>query len=113
MNAVRPQEFWKEHIDGFRQSGMSLRKYCRTNDLKISSLQYHLKKSQVCATNMPGHIENECGTWLPLTIVDEPIVDSQAQNMVRLQFSRITIEAGQECDPIYLANVLREVSSLC
>jgi hypothetical protein len=104
------KEFWEKHLKAFQNSGMSQRVYCRAHNLKHRSLQYHLHKN-----GLTGNVKT-CGParqneWIPVTVVDEPA--PRTTGGVRIQISRITIEADRRFDDARLANLLRAVEAVC
>ncbi len=45
MNASKEkQEFWKEHLESWKSSGISLRKYCELNGINKNTFGYWIQK---------------------------------------------------------------------
>ena len=110
MSRVKPKEFWEKHVLAFHKSKMSQREYCRKKGLKHRSLHYHLRRNRLTEPVNSHSLEKHSG-WLPMTVIDEPTrVNSGG---VRIQISRITIDAEQGCDGTLLANMLRAVGAVC
>lgn len=110
MSRVKTKAFWDRHVKTFLQSGMSQRAYCLAQGLKYRSLQYHLHKKRLTGPGNSKRIEKP-STWLPLTIVDEPV--KICSRGIQLQISKITIEVDGEFDTECLGNILRTVGAAC
>jgi hypothetical protein len=110
MSKVKPKEFWTRHIAAFQESRTSQREYCRAHGLSHRTFNYHLRKNRLIGPGNSTRMERASG-WLPMTIVDEPTKLSPGR--IRLQISRVTIEAEPGFDDTHLANVLRAVGAVC
>lgn len=110
MSRVKPKEFWEKHVQAFHKSRMSQSEYCRAKGLKHRSLQYHLSKKQITEPRNSHSLVKNSG-WLPMAIIDEPTGGNSGG--IRIQISRITIEAERSCDGAHLTNVLRAAGVMC
>ncbi len=100
-NAAR----WQRHIKNLKSSGLTRRKYCEKNGLKLSTLDYwsyglgaHKKRD-----NKGGNKT----TWIPLRIGE-----SQASG-IDLQVGKVTIEIKPGFDSALLTDLLRTLGALC
>lgn len=42
MNQKEPKEVWEERVNAYRQSHMSLPKWCKENDIRVSTMKYYV-----------------------------------------------------------------------
>jgi len=82
MNPSKKQIFWKQHIEGWRNSGKSQKSYCAEQDISFSNFGYWRKrftkpaKLIPIAVKRPAEIAN---LYLPSGIRIEVPVDAIAQ----------------------------------
>lgn len=65
--------YWKDHIRGFKKSGLTRAAYCRKQDVDYNLLGYYLKKakasSNTAAVAKPfNHINNAIGDFIPVQV---------------------------------------------
>src|SRR4051812_17308822 len=99
-------EEWERRIADFKASGMSQSKWCETHGINLHKLRYWLKR-----INRP-HLEQETTTtWAPIAIQDEtPHVSSET---IQIKVGQATIEVKADFNPIFLANVVKVLKTLC
>ena len=51
MNKLRSKEEWMEHVKRFKESGISINRYCRDNNLKPTSFRHWINKDRKTVFN--------------------------------------------------------------
>jgi hypothetical protein len=91
-------EFWRGHVEGWRQSGQSQMAYCARHELNIKSFCRWRRKQQAAAAAPPS-----------LTLVPVSVGTPAPGNVIRLHSPggwRIELSAG---DAPWLADLLRRL----
>jgi hypothetical protein len=103
------QEFWWNHVAAVQKSGLSRRKYCEQNNLKISSLDYW--RNKIKSSSTPVVRPDSENRWLTLQVADQPIAGTGIG--IRLRIGRLAIDVEPGFDHKLLADVLRVAGSAC
>jgi hypothetical protein len=96
---------WQRHIKNLKSSGLSRRKYCEKNGLRLSTLDYWFRRLGFYK-NRKSESNNEV-PWIPLQISD-----TEASG-IHLHVGKITIEIKPGFDSVLLADLLRTLGALC
>ena len=99
MSKRQTAEFWKEHLDGWRQSGQTQVAYCASHGLGIKSFARWKRKEKNAAQTVK----------LPLTLVPVSLGIPATDSVVRLRSPggwRIEMSAG---GAPWLADLLRQL----
>lgn len=103
MTALSKEEQWHSHIKACSGSGMSIKAWCKVNDL--SSHQYHYWKSKFNQTN--SNPINESPQWAPL------IADAPQNTPIVLKIGDFNLELTQGFDKQALVELINLFGSLC
>ncbi len=108
MTALSKEEQWHNHIEACTGSGMSIKSWCKANNL--SPHQYHYWKSKFNETN--SNAINESPQWAPL-IADAPQVVQPQNTPIVLQIGDFNLELTQGFDKQALVELINLLGSLC
>jgi hypothetical protein len=96
--------YWTQHVQALKESGLSRRAYCEKNQIKVSTLDYWCQKLNPSArANKKVHE----AAWIPLQISEDEL------SKIDLRIGKITIAVKSGFDPSLLADVLRTINTLC
>lgn len=79
MKIKRTCDEWSEHIEDYKKSGISIKRYCRENSLAPSTFCYWLKKMRNPSENKP----------IKLVKVSVPV---KTNMKMKLHYNDITVE---------------------
>jgi hypothetical protein len=98
------RNYWRQHIEAIKSSGLTRKVYCEKNEIKLSTLDYWCQKlSRLEKRNKTNGIG-----WIPLQISEDG-----SSSGIDLRVGRITITVMPGFDPSLLGDVLRIVNALC
>jgi hypothetical protein len=102
---TNPEEtnYWLQHLDALKSSGLSRRAYCERHQIKLSTLGYWYKK--LSRPEKDINKSNEDG-WIPLRINDD------GPSGIDLRIGRIMIAVKPGFDPALLTELLRTIGVL-
>jgi transposase-like protein len=96
------RRFWRQHVEGWQQSGLSQIAYCRSHDLKVQQF-YRWRRRIMDAAPRPV-------SFLPVTIASAP---RQAAAAIRIQTPNgFTIEVDSHEGGIELDQLIGMVAGL-
>ena len=91
MNQKEAKEVWEERVNAYRQSHMSLPKWCKENDIRVSTMKYyvyqvHKKKS------------DETVSFVPATVIDVNTHSRSSSINVCINGASITVDQSTDLD---------------
>jgi transposase-like protein len=96
------RRFWRQHVEGWQQSGLSQIAYCRSHDLKVQQF-YRWRRRIMAAAPRPV-------SFLPVTIASAP---RQPPAAIRIHTPNgFTIEVDSHEGGIELGQLIATVSGL-
>ncbi len=101
---------WEKRIDDFKESNLSIRKWCELNGFKVHQLQYWLKKFKT--------IESINGktNWVKATINVEQQVSNESkivQDLLILKVGKCELNINHNTDTNLLKEVIKVLIELC
>ncbi len=97
-NQMRMQE-WAKLVEAREESGLSIKQWCKQNDLQEAQYYYYLRKLRLAACeNLPVETSKD----LQFTLVPNPVRDissvSSEQSNIKITFPSAIVEIGHEAD---------------
>lgn len=108
MTVLSKSEQWRNHIKTCTDSGMSIKSWCKANNL--SPYQYHYWKSKFNKTK--SNSSEESPQWAPL-IADAPRVAQPRNTPIMLQVGDFNLKLTQGFDKQALIELINLLDSLC
>lgn len=100
------REFWSSHIEGWKSSGVSQKRYCRQHGLAVSTFQWWHSRLKAALVDP---------TSLALVPVSQQVVRSSLNRgqgaAVRIRIGQFAIEIEQGFDRSVLAEVIEVFAS--
>lgn len=97
-------QVWRQHVEAFKESGLTRPAYCRKHRIRVSRLDYWRRKLSISG------IEKEAAQWVPVTIAEEA---AEADPGIQLWIGKLRIELRPGFDPKLLSEILRAVNGPC
>jgi transposase len=110
MTRAERNEFWKQQVDEYAASGMSVRSYCQQQGIKEHQLGYWLRKQRHISVAGDGDAGGN-GGWLPLRVVDG-LAEAKSRG-VCLRIGRVELMVERGFDAELLTAVLRVAGAAC
>jgi len=101
MTKAEQRQEWENLIADYRASGLSAKKWCAANQVKLHQLKYRLYRSSKIGPAM------QQARWLPVEITPENHDDTSLQ--IRIGAACIEVRSG--FDPVLLKDVVRVLAS--
>ena len=102
------RQYWQEHIESWKRSGLSQAEYCRLNSLRIKNFWYWKKQYN-------GKTSEQV-RFFPLALVPstsrEAIQSRPASLQLTLQEQRFRIEIGENFSPSVLKGLILTLEQL-
>ena len=95
---------WRQHVEAFKQSGLTRPAYCRKHRIRVSRLDYGRRKLSSAG------IAKEAAQWVPVTIAEEA---AEADPGIQLRIGKLRIELRPGFDPKLLSETLRAGGGPC
>lgn len=104
MSTAELKRAWELRVANFKESGLSVKKWCDQEGLKANQLRYWLKKldkdSEVA----------EKPQWIPVTVEQPQSEDNK--KALPIKIGKVVIEVGPGYDPELLSDVVRTLIAL-
>jgi hypothetical protein len=98
---------WKERVTSFRTSGLSMKKWCDQQGVKVHQLQYWCGKYQTLETSNPTKHE-----WASVNFINESQKLTKPSNL-KISIGKCSIEINSEFDTKLLLEVVKVLSETC
>ncbi|MFH2124051.1 MAG: IS66 family insertion sequence element accessory protein TnpB [Pseudomonadota bacterium] len=102
------QQYWQEHIESWKRSGLSQTEYCRLNSLRLKNFWYWKKRYS-------GKTSEQL-RFFPLALVPAKTVGAiksqPASLQLTLQEQRFRIEIGENFSPSVLKGLILTLEQL-
>lgn len=108
MSRSNLQEEWEDRIAHYKASGMTQAEWCQHQDLSIHKLKYWLYK-----VNRPKHNENKQSNWIPLAVEEESSSSNNTIETIQVKIGQAVVEIKPDFDPIFFANVIKVLKTVC
>ncbi len=96
-NRTDRQEYWKQKLEAFSRSGMSLQAFCRAEDLNYSSVCTWKRRLGFSKTRLRSDI-------VSISVLSEPL--KQARLGTRMRVDGVELEFLSSIEPEWIAAVL-------
>lgn len=105
MSNRKPQEYWEQIVSECKASGLSARKWCETNNVKITTYQYWCNKIRKQKDKQRDLV------WTKTSLDQEsfPIKSSK----ITIRYDDFLLEVEKDSDMSLLTEILKAMSSLC
>jgi hypothetical protein len=94
MSNKRSQEDWKNEVEKYKKSGLSVNGYCRVNNISPSTFMYWKKKYAPSAIETPSH---------HLVKVPNPM---KIGDKMRLSYNQVVVEFPAELSASKIAHLI-------
>lgn len=101
------QRTWKKRINDYRVSGLSMKKWCETHDLKLHQLQYWNKKFK-----KEDLAPKPLSQWIPVQL-EKPNDNQNSEDSIQLKVGPGIIDVKPGFDPMSLKNLVKVLMDLC
>ncbi|ERJ12623.1 IS66 family insertion sequence element accessory protein TnpA [Haloplasma contractile] len=106
MSNKELRSIWEERISDYKNSGLSMKKWCDKNSLKLHQLQYWIRKYK----NQEA-VNSTSTKWVKVD--EEPKVNSHKNDhLIQLRLNDYTIDVHPGFDSQTLKEVIQVLSSL-
>lgn len=95
---------WRQHVEAFKESGLTRPAYCRKHRIRVSRLDYWRRKLSSAG------MAKEAAQWVPVTIVGEA---AEPDPGIQLWIGKLRIELRPGFDTKLLSEILRAVNGPC
>jgi len=106
-NKLAKLQYWHEHIESWKISGLSQAEYCRLNSLRPKNFWYWKKQTREALEQL---------RFFPLALVPRkavnPIKPGSASLQLTLQEQRFRIEIGENFSPSVLKGLIMTLEQL-
>ena len=99
-------EYWRQHVEAFRSSGLRRKAYCRKHRLNIHSLDYWRKRLNRSSEIKPSINKND---FVQVQVEKETLPDS----CIKLRIGQVSVEIPDGFDPVHLKNILQALGIAC
>jgi hypothetical protein len=113
---------WTQMISECNQSGLTVKAWCKENNIKTTSYYYWLKRIRIAACNSMSTVSEKPQQLVPLNIADMPEYTStevnssqnqSPQTAIILKINSVVIEIKNGASDNTIENTLRAISRLC
>ncbi|MEQ6389265.1 IS66 family insertion sequence element accessory protein TnpB [Bacillaceae bacterium S4-13-58] len=94
---------WKSRVESWKQSGLSVSKWCKEHDLKDYQMHYWIKKFD--PEMKRGKRQSSNTQWLAVQVADE--TESVARGNILIHVGEISVEVQPGVDSKLLTDVIR------
>jgi hypothetical protein len=95
--------YWRQHVEAVKSSGLTRKAYCEANQIKKSSFDYWCHKLSYLKRKANG---KETG-WIPVQVCED------TSSGIELRIRRMTIAIKPGFDQALLNELLRAIGALC
>lgn len=104
MSTAELKREWDQRVANFKQSGLSVKKWCDQEGLKANQLRYWLKKLD------ESREVAEKPQWIPVTLVHPQSEGNK--KALPIKIGKVIIEVSPGYDPELLSDVVRTLIAL-
>lgn len=99
------RNLWKERIALFQESGQSVAKWCKEQELPEHQLRYWLRKAVAKQSTASGGITSR---WVAMGSLED-----NSSTGVSLRIGSVHLDVQRGFDPFVLTEVVRSLTGLC
>ena len=104
MSNRKPQEYWEQIISECKASGLSGRKWCEVNNVKITTYQYWHNKIRKQKEKQKDPV------WTKISLDQE---SDPISSKIIIRYSDFSLEVEKGSDMSLLTEILKAMSCLC
>lgn len=97
---------WKERVSAYKESGQSVRSWCKDNDLKEYQLRYWLEKYDL--QEKKKHVDKK---WILVDVKEIP--PAHKDSVITVKIGQAIMEVKPGFDPVLLKNVVQALNVKC
>ena len=105
MTRAEKAASWRAHVEGLRQSGLSIRAYARRAGVSVSGLQYWRKQLAKAGTRPRV---SDIPSFLPVTVKPAPVLEPAAIEIVLASGHRLRLAGPVETQ--WLSTLIQSVN---
>jgi hypothetical protein len=94
---------WKDRVNKFTNSGLSMRKWCEANGYKLCTLHYWIKKFK--------DIENKSGVKWAIADMNNHLDSSKNSEALTVKLGLFSIEVRSGFEPKLLQDIVKVLST--
>lgn len=103
---------WKQRVEEYRQSGLSIRDWCRKNEFKETTFKYWIYKFNNSEQNSSSANTDFAEVLLPLSNVSNKVTNESANAMLTLSYSSYSIGIADNFNPVTLAELIKVLQKI-
>lgn len=107
------EQLWYTRFLNYAESGMSRTRWCRENDIAISSFRYWCKKFEAMRIDDPEDTDTAVGSWYEISCQRRSEVTVQTSlktsDTIRMQIRDLQLELPAGISPDILIRISREL----
>jgi hypothetical protein len=103
---------WKQRVEEYRQSGLSIRDWCRKNELKETTFKYWIYKFNNSEQNSSGINNDFAEVLLPPSNISNEVINESSAAMLTLSYGSYSIGIADGFNPVTLAELMKVLKKL-
>jgi hypothetical protein len=103
---------WKQRVEEYRQSGLSIRDWCRKNEFKETTFKYWIYKFNDSEKNSPSTNTDFAEVLLPSANISNKIITWTPSAMLTLSYGSYSIGIADGFNPVTLAELIKVLKKL-
>ena len=96
---------WDCQVALYRTSGLTQTKWCEINEISVHQLKYWLKK-----LDNPHSTQESDNKWISVALEE---TDEQLNEAIQIKVGSVSIEVKPGFNPSLLADVVKDLNSVC
>lgn len=105
MSNRKPQEYWEQIVQECTSSGLSARKWCAENNIKVTAYQYWHTKIRKQKEQQSDPV------WAKISLVQDK--DSIKSSRITILYRDFSLEVEKDSDMDLLTKILKAMCAVC
>lgn len=106
------EEKWKERVNEYHQSGLSIRDWCRKNELKETTFKYWIYRFNNSEQKSNTTNTDFAEVLLPSANISNIVINESAAAMLTLTYGSYSIGIADGFNPVTLAELIKVLQKL-
>jgi hypothetical protein len=103
---------WKERVEEYHQSGLSIRDWCRKNEIKETTFKYWIYKFSKSEQKSDTTNTDFTEVLLPSTNISNKVINESSSIMLTLYYGSYSIGIEDGFNPVTLAELIKVLQEL-
>ena len=103
---------WKQRVEEYRQSGLSIRDWCRKNEFKETTFKYWIYKFNNSEQNSSSANTDFAEVLLQSVNVSDKVTNESPAAMLTLSYGSYSIGIADDFNPVTLAELIKVLQKL-